>query len=94
MAWRTKLRSTRSSSPGRRRCCGRPTCWFRTRAQAEDLLQTALTKAWFAWKGIKTNPEANRRRIMADDLGVVVAAAVDARDAHRRPSGTTLARRN
>ncbi|MEO6713773.1 MAG: SigE family RNA polymerase sigma factor [Mycobacteriales bacterium] len=30
---------------------------------AEDLLQTALTKAWFAWKGIK-DPEAYVRRIL------------------------------
>ena len=32
--------------------------------RAEDLVQTALTKAWFAWKGIKTSPEAYVRRIM------------------------------
>src|ERR1700710_1994309 len=30
---------------------------------AEDLLQTALTKAWFAWKRIE-EPEAYVRRIM------------------------------
>src|SRR5215217_5907548 len=30
---------------------------------AEDLLQTALTKAWFAWKRIE-DPEAYVRRIM------------------------------
>ena len=32
--------------------------------RAEDLVQTALTKAWFAWKGIRTSPEAYVRRIM------------------------------
>ena len=31
--------------------------------QAEDLLQTALVKAWFAWKRIE-DPEAYVRRIM------------------------------
>ena len=31
--------------------------------KAEDLLQTALTKAWFAWKRIE-DPEAYVRRIM------------------------------
>jgi RNA polymerase sigma-70 factor (sigma-E family) len=32
--------------------------------RAEDLVQTALTKAWFAWKRID-DPEASVRRIMA-----------------------------
>lgn len=32
--------------------------------RAEDLLQTALTKAWFAWRGIHTSPEAYVRRVM------------------------------
>jgi RNA polymerase sigma-70 factor (sigma-E family) len=32
-------------------------------SMAEDLLQTALTKAWFAWKRIE-DPEAYVRRIM------------------------------
>ena len=31
--------------------------------RAEDLVQTALTKAWFAWKRIE-DPEAYVRRIM------------------------------
>lgn len=31
---------------------------------AEDLLQTALTKAWFAWKRIDGDPEPYVRRIM------------------------------
>ena len=31
---------------------------------AEDLLQTALTKAWFAWKRIDGPPEAYVRRIL------------------------------
>ena len=31
---------------------------------AEDLLQTALAKAWFAWSRIDTNPEAYVRRTM------------------------------
>lgn len=33
-------------------------------ALAEDLLQTALTKAWFAWSRIDGNPEASVRRIL------------------------------
>ncbi|MFC6287198.1 SigE family RNA polymerase sigma factor [Nocardioides sp. GCM10027113] len=33
-------------------------------ALAEDLLQTALTKAWFAWSRIETHPEAYVRRIL------------------------------
>ena len=31
---------------------------------AEDLLQTSLAKAWFAWSRIDTNPEAYVRRTM------------------------------
>lgn len=33
---------------------------------AEDLLQTALTKAWFAWDRIQTAPEAYVRRILVN----------------------------
>lgn len=33
-------------------------------ALAEDLLQTALSKAWFAWKRIDDHPEAYVRRIL------------------------------
>lgn len=32
--------------------------------RAEDLLQTALTKAWFAWRRIDVSPEAYVRRIL------------------------------
>jgi RNA polymerase sigma-70 factor (sigma-E family) len=32
--------------------------------RAEDLLQTALTKAWFSWRRIDTSPEAYVRRIL------------------------------
>lgn len=32
--------------------------------RAEDLLQTALTKAWFSWARIDTSPEAYVRRIL------------------------------
>jgi RNA polymerase sigma-70 factor (sigma-E family) len=35
------------------------------RDRAEDLLQTALAKAWFAWRRIEWEPEAYVRRIMA-----------------------------
>jgi RNA polymerase sigma-70 factor (sigma-E family) len=35
------------------------------RQRAEDLLQTALTKAWFVWSRIEWEPEAYVRRIMA-----------------------------
>jgi RNA polymerase sigma-70 factor (sigma-E family) len=33
-------------------------------ALAEDLLQTSLTKAWFAWQRIEREPEAYVRRIL------------------------------
>ena len=33
---------------------------------AEDLVQTALAKAWFAWTRIETRPEAYVRRIMVN----------------------------
>ncbi len=33
---------------------------------AEDLLQTALTKAWFAWKRIDGDPELYVRRILVN----------------------------
>lgn len=36
----------------------------RDHALAEDLLQTALTKAWFAWSRIEGHPEAYVRRIL------------------------------
>lgn len=35
-------------------------------ALAEDLLQTALTKAWSAWRRIDDNPEAYVRRILVN----------------------------
>jgi RNA polymerase sigma-70 factor (sigma-E family) len=35
------------------------------RQRAEDLLQTALSKAWFAWRRIEQEPEPYVRRIMA-----------------------------
>jgi RNA polymerase sigma-70 factor (sigma-E family) len=38
----------------------------RDHAHAEDLLQTALTKAWFAWKRIDSNPEPYVRRIIVN----------------------------
>jgi RNA polymerase sigma-70 factor (sigma-E family) len=34
-------------------------------AEAEDLLQTALMKAWFAWARLEHEPEAYVRRIIA-----------------------------
>jgi RNA polymerase sigma-70 factor (sigma-E family) len=34
-------------------------------ASAEDLLQTALTKCWFAWARIEGTPEAYVRRVIA-----------------------------
>jgi RNA polymerase sigma-70 factor (sigma-E family) len=36
------------------------------RGLAEDLVQTALAKAWFAWTRIETRPEAYVRRIMVN----------------------------
>ena len=36
----------------------------RDRQLAEDLLQTALTKAWFAWRRIDGDPEPYVRRIL------------------------------
>lgn len=38
----------------------------RDHAHAEDLLQTALTKAWFAWKRIDSNPEPYVRKIIVN----------------------------
>src|SRR4249919_3591537 len=35
-------------------------------ALAEDLLQTSLAKAWFAWKRIDGNPEPYVRRILVN----------------------------
>ncbi len=35
-------------------------------ALAEDLLQTALAKAWFAWRRIDGNPDAYVRRILVN----------------------------
>ncbi|WP_323095580.1 SigE family RNA polymerase sigma factor [Intrasporangium sp. YIM S08009] len=36
------------------------------RGLAEDLVQTSLAKAWFAWTRIETRPEAYVRRIMVN----------------------------
>ncbi len=38
----------------------------RDHALAEDLLQTALTKAWFAWSRIEGDPEPYVRRILVN----------------------------
>lgn len=38
----------------------------RDHALAEDLLQTALTKAWFAWSRIETAPEAYVRKVLVN----------------------------
>ncbi|WP_345456139.1 SigE family RNA polymerase sigma factor [Nocardioides marinquilinus] len=38
----------------------------RDHGQAEDLLQTALTKAWFAWGRIDGDPEGYVRRILVN----------------------------
>lgn len=38
----------------------------RDHALAEDLLQTALTKAWFAWSRIAGNPEPYVRKILVN----------------------------
>ena len=35
-------------------------------ATAEDLLQTSLTKAWFAWRRIEANPEPYVRKILVN----------------------------
>jgi len=35
-------------------------------ALAEDLLQTALTKAWFAWSRIETAPEGYVRKVLVN----------------------------
>ena len=35
-------------------------------ALAEDLLQTALTKSWFAWGRISGNPEAYVRKVLVN----------------------------
>jgi RNA polymerase sigma-70 factor (sigma-E family) len=38
----------------------------RDHAQAEDLLQTALTKSWFAWKRIQGDPEPYVRKVLVN----------------------------
>ena len=38
----------------------------RDHALAEDLLQTALTKAWFAWSRIESDPEPYVRKILVN----------------------------
>jgi RNA polymerase sigma-70 factor (sigma-E family) len=38
----------------------------RDHAMAEDLLQTALAKAWFAWSRIETDPEPYVRKILVN----------------------------
>lgn len=38
----------------------------RDHGRAEDLLQTALVKAWFAWPRIDTNPEAYVRQVLVN----------------------------
>jgi len=38
----------------------------RDHALAEDLLQTALTKAWFAWSRVEGSPDAYVRRILVN----------------------------
>ena len=37
------------------------------RALAEDLVQTSLAKAWFAWAHIEGQPDAYVRRVMSGD---------------------------
>ena len=44
---------------------------------AEDLLQTALAKAWFAWGRITGDPEPLRSPDPGDHVGVVVAPPLD-----------------
>jgi RNA polymerase sigma-70 factor (sigma-E family) len=48
------------------------------RAGAEDLVQTALVKAYLRWRRIESNPEAYVRRVL------VTVAADERRRAHRR----------
>src|SRR5918911_3609119 len=46
------------------------TCYLLTHdhALAEDLLQTALAKAWLAWSRLGDEPEAYVRRIIVNEL--------------------------
>jgi RNA polymerase sigma-70 factor (sigma-E family) len=61
----------------------------RDEALAEDLLQTALTKAWFAWERIEGEPERYVRRILVN-----TAASWWRRRWHReRPSADLPERR-
>ncbi|MEO5877269.1 MAG: SigE family RNA polymerase sigma factor [Streptosporangiaceae bacterium] len=48
------------------------------RAGAEDLVQTALVKAYLRWRRIESNPEAYVRKVL------VTVAADERRRAHRR----------
>ena len=52
-------------------------------ALAEDLLQTALTKAWFAWGRIDGPPGALRPPDPGQHLRVLVAAPLERRARHR-----------
>ncbi len=48
----------------------------RDHALAEDLVQTALAKAWPAWRRIEGEPEPYVRKIMVNTYCLLVAAQV------------------
>ena len=52
-------------------------------ALAEDLLQTALTKAWFAWRRIDGDPEPYVRRILVNTYASWWRRQVERRTPHR-----------
>ena len=55
----------------------------RDHGRAEDLVQTALTKTWFAWSRINGEPEAYVRQGHGQHLRQLVASQVERRATHR-----------
>ncbi len=58
--------SSGTSGSGRPGCCAWPTCSAATGRTAEDLTQTALAKAWLAWRRVGDNPDAYVYRILVN----------------------------
>ena len=57
----------------------------RDHALAEDLLQTALTKAWFAWSRIESDPEPYVRKILVNTYASWWRRKWNGEQAHAEP---------